>query len=92
MLSEHDRRALRAIERRLLAEDAAFGQRFDAELKPRGHAPPTASVAAQFGGTLLLGLLMLLAGSTAGAVAFLGAAAAIATAWWYAQTPGRAEP
>jgi len=25
-------------------------------------------------------------------VAFLGAAAAIATAWWYAQTPGRAQP
>ena len=92
MLSDHDRRALRAIERRLLAEDAAFGQRFDAELRPRRHAPPTGLGAAQFAGTLLLGLLMLLAGSTAGAAAFLGAAAAIATAWWYAQTPGRAEP
>ena len=92
MLSEHDRQALRAIERRLLAEDAAFGQRFDADLRPRRPARPTGLGAAQFAGTLLLGLLMVLAGSTAGMVAFFGAAAAIALAWWYAQTPDRAEP
>ena len=47
---------------------------------------------AQFAGTLLFGLLMLLAGSTAGVVAFLGAAAAIALTWWYAQDPDRAAP
>ena len=35
---------------------------------------------------------MMLAGSTAGMVAFFGAAAAIALAWWYAGTPDRAEP
>jgi hypothetical protein len=92
MLSEHDRRALRAIERGLLAEDAAFGQRFDADLRPRRHARPTGLGAAQFAGTLLLGLLMLLAGSTAGVVAFFGAASAIALAWWYARTPDRTEP
>jgi hypothetical protein len=92
MLSEHDRRALRAIERRLLAEDAAFGQRFDADLEPHRHTLPTGLGAAQFAGTLLLGLLMLLAGSTAGVVAFLGAAAAIALAWWYARTPDRTGP
>ena len=84
MLSEHDRRALRAIERGLRADDTAFGQQFDAALPPRRHPRPTGLGAAQFAGTLLLGLLMLVAGSTAGSVAFFGAAAAIGLAWWYA--------
>jgi membrane associated rhomboid family serine protease len=92
MLSEHDRQALRAIERRLLAEDAAFGRQFVAD--PRRHRPtrPTGRGAAQFAGMLLLGMLMFLAGSTAGMVAFFGAAAAIGLAWWYVRTPDRAEP
>lgn len=92
MLSEHDRRALRAIERRLLAEDAAFGRQFDGGPRPPRPGRPTGLGAAQFAGTLLLGLLMVLAGSTAGTVAFFGAAAAIGLAWWYVRTPDRAEP
>jgi hypothetical protein len=92
MLSEHDRQALRAIERRLLAEDAAFGRKFDADLRPHRPTRPTGRGAAQFAGMLLLGLLMVLAGSTAGMVAFFGAAAVIALTWWYVHTPDRAEP
>ena len=73
MLSEHDRRALRELERRLAAEDAAFVQRFDADPRPRRPARPAGRAGlAQFAGTLLLGMLMLLAGSMAGAVAFFG--------------------
>ena len=41
MLSEHDRRTLRAIERGLLAEDAAFGRQFDADLRPHRPTRPT---------------------------------------------------
>ncbi len=74
-------RTLRELERRLAIDDAVFVQQFDA-------APaPVPAVAVQMFGGLVLGLLMLLAGSMAGAVAFLGAAAATGLLWWYAHDP-----
>ncbi len=87
MLSDHDRRMLNDLERRLAIDDAAYVRRFDvvAPLRqiPRRHD----SGVAQIAGTLVLGILMLLAGSMAGAVAFLGAATVIGLAWWYVQDP-----
>lgn len=82
MLSDDDARALRELERGLAADDAAFVRRFEAV------RAPTANVLAQIVGGLLLGGLMLLAGATAGAVAFLGAAGATGWLWWYAHDPG----
>jgi len=85
MLSDDDRRTLRELERQLGAEDAAFVQRFDAA----GRRPRPATVFAwpQIAGALALGLLMLLAGSMAGALAFTLAAATVGLAWWYADEP-----
>jgi hypothetical protein len=88
MLSDHDRRTVNDLERRLAIDDAAFVRHFDA-LAPLRQVPRRhGSGVAQIAGTLVLGILMLLAGSMAGAAAFLGAAAVIGLTWWYVQDPG----
>jgi hypothetical protein len=84
MLSDDDRETLRELERRLAAEDTAFVQRFEAGAPGRRRTPPDASGLLQIGGTLVLALLMLLAGSMAGALAFAIVASLIGLAWRYA--------
>jgi Protein of unknown function (DUF3040) len=94
MLSDDDRRTLRALEGQLAAADAAFVQRFDAAAsRPRPTSPGPTSPAGsgpliQIAGSLVMGLMMLLAESMAGVLACTGAAAAIGLAWWYADQPG----
>lgn len=86
MLSDDDSRTLRELERRLEAEDTAFVRRFNRPGQ-RAH-PPTVSVLPQIVGTLVFALLMVLAGSMAGALAFAGVATALGATWWYADGPG----
>ena len=94
---------MRELERRLATEDAAFVRRFDAVRSSSGLAARpasdwalepaalTAAVLLRMVGAVVLGVLMLLAGSVAGVIACAGAAAVIAVIWWYANEP-RATP
>jgi hypothetical protein len=71
VLSDHERETLRAVERQFLAEDPEFARSFDMRARDLrgGHR---VSVSLQIGivATVLLGALMLVAGSPVGALAF----------------------
>ena len=71
MLSDHERKTLREVERQFLAEDPEFTRSFDtrAQRLRRRHLDGV-SVKIAIVAAVLLGALMLVAGSPSGALAF----------------------
>lgn len=89
MLSDHERKALRELERQLIADDSEFPQAFDARAQrlDRQHLGVPAKIAITVAVVLLalmLLALMLLVGSLAGALAF---ACAIGLIWLICRPP-----
>lgn len=74
MLSDYEQERLRALERQLLADDPAFTRSFDTRAGQlrRQHRDSVFTIAIM--AAVLLGALLLLAGSPAGALAFAVAA------------------
>lgn len=90
MLSDHEQERLRALERQFLADDLGFTRSFDTRAghlrrQHRNNALFKIAIMA----AVLLGAIMLLAGSPAGAVAFAAAAGLIWLAWRHPNDPSR---
>ncbi|WP_214403661.1 DUF3040 domain-containing protein [Pseudonocardia lacus] len=89
MLDDHERKALREVERRLLREDPGFGRDFDARARRLSH-PSHAGVGIKIfllGGSLM-SALVLLAGSLSGAAAVAVATWLIWLTWRYTTVAG----
>jgi Protein of unknown function (DUF3040) len=81
VLSDHERKALSEVERRLMADDPEFARHFEAgQARLQRHPRRRAAVLA-VGGAVLLAVLMLLAGSVTGALATLVATVLISAMW-----------
>jgi hypothetical protein len=80
MLSDHERRVLRDLERRFAAEDPDLIRSFTAPSTPRAGSPEAAATVAGVV-ALLLGAPLLLAGSVVGALAVTATTALIWAAW-----------
>lgn len=90
MLNDHERKTLREVELQFLAEDPAFSRSFDtrAQRLQREYvdrAPAKIAIVA----AILLGALMLLVGSPAGALGFAGMTGLIWLAWRHSNDPSR---
>lgn len=81
MLSEHERRTLREVERLLLTEDPDFARSFDARSRSLQHAPDAVGLKILVVAGLLLSALMLVTGSLSGAAAFAVATGIIWSVW-----------
>jgi len=82
MPSEHEREALREVERRLLREDPGFAEAFAARAQDLSHPPPTGvGVRIFLVAGCVLSVLMLVIGSLGGAMAFAAATGSIWLAW-----------
>ncbi len=91
MLSDHERRTLRELDGRFLADDPEFPRSFDARAQRLGHTPLGGSATLALAVGVLLCVLMLVAGSLAGALAFAAATGAIWLAWRHS-TGSRRQP
>ena len=90
MLSDHERAMLREVEQQFLTEDPEFTRSFDrcarrlCRRRVHGGSVKIASVAA-----VLLGGLMLVAGSPEGSLGFAVTIGLIWLAWWHSTYPSR---
>ena len=76
MLSDHEQERLRALERQFRAEDPEFTRSFDTRARHlrRQHGDSVSlTIGIGIGAAVLLGALLLLAGSPGGALAFVAA-------------------
>jgi hypothetical protein len=90
MLSDHEWDTLREVERQFLTEDPAFTRSFDTRARRlRRRHLDSASVKIAIMVAVLLGALMLMAGSPGGALAFAAATGLIWLAWWHSNDPSR---
>jgi len=82
VLSDREREALNEIERQLAVEDPGFSRTFHAV----GQSPPYNQVRLAYAVTIVvaivLGLIVLLAGSVLGALVFAAVAGGVAVAWY----------
>ena len=78
MLSDHEWRTLREVERRFLTEDPEFTRSFATRAQHLGRAQGCVGIKIFLVAAVLLGALMLVAGSPSGALAF----AAVAGLTW----------
>ena len=77
MLSDHEWRTLREVERRFLTEDPEFTRSFATRAQHLGRAQGCVGIKIFLVAAVLLGALMLVAGSPSGALAFAAGAALI---------------
>jgi hypothetical protein len=89
VLSDHERDRLREVERQLLAEDPEFTRSFATCARRLRRRRLGASVKIAVMAALLLGGLMLMAGSPAGALGFAATVGLIWLAWWHSNNPSR---
>ena len=90
MLSDHERMTLREIERQILAEDPEFTRSFDMGVqRPHRERRDGVSVKIAIMAAVLLGALMLVAGSPSGALAFAAVAGLIWLARRHSNDPSR---
>jgi len=90
VLSDHERKTLREVERQILAEDPEFTRSFDmGAQRLRRERRDGASVKIAIVTAVLLGALMLMAGSPTGALAFAAATGLIWLAWRHSNDPSR---
>ena len=88
MLSGHERRVLRDIERRVAADDPGFARSFTRRgMRPHHHSEVPAIVAAVV--AVLLCVPLLLAGSLLGALAVAVTIALVWAAWRRSTAPDR---
>ncbi|MHA6797675.1 DUF3040 domain-containing protein (plasmid) [Pseudonocardia bannensis] len=92
MLSDHERKALRELERQFMADDPEFPRSFDARAQrlDRKHLGGSATIAIVV--AVLLFALMLAAGSLGGALAFAAGTGLIWLAWQYSNDTRRQPP
>ncbi|MGH3985537.1 MAG: DUF3040 domain-containing protein [Pseudonocardiaceae bacterium] len=87
MLSDHERKTLRDVERQLMFEDPEFARSFDAHEQhlPRGHHRLAAKIAIVVAVLLsaLLSALLLVTGLLSGALTFAAVTGLIWAAWRY---------
>ena len=89
MLNDHERKSLRELEQRFMAEDPEFTRSFEArQARLSRHPRRRGSRIALVAGMLLVGLL-LIAGSLAGALVVAVTAGMVWMAWRYPDAPGR---
>lgn len=89
MLSDPEWKSLCDVERQLLAEDPEFARRFEArQTLLSGHPRKSGARIALIVG-LLLTVIMLVAGSPSGALAFAAATSVVWLAWRYFDETGR---
>ncbi|MCW2716935.1 MAG: hypothetical protein QOG20_4387 [Pseudonocardiales bacterium] len=81
MLSDHERKMLREVERQCMAEDPGFTRTFQERQTRLSRRPHQIGAAIAVVVAALLAALMLLAGSLAGALAFATATGLIWVAW-----------
>lgn len=92
MLSDHEWRTLREVERRLLTEDPGFVRSFDARARRLHGGSDRWGLQIFLVAGVLLSLLMLVTGSPGGAVAFAAATGLIWSAWRFSTSPGQQAP
>jgi Protein of unknown function (DUF3040) len=90
VLSDHERKTLREVERQFLAEDPEFTRSFDtsAQHLRREYRDGESVKIAIFAAALLCGL-MLVAGSPGGALAFAAVTGLIWLGWRHSNNPSR---
>jgi DUF3040 family protein len=81
VLSDRERETLHEVERRLLIEDPEFARSFKARAQRLPHPTGGVGIKIFLVAGLLLSALVLVAGSLAGAVAFVGATGLIWLVW-----------
>ena len=81
MLSDRERHVLNEVERRLASDDPAFARRFAATVQRLGHGPHRRVARIAIATAVLLGGLLLLAGSAVGALAAVAATGLVWLAW-----------
>ncbi|MHA6783218.1 DUF3040 domain-containing protein [Pseudonocardia saturnea] len=92
MLSDHERKTLREVERRFLTEDPEFARSFHARAQGLQRTQDRWGIQTFLVVGLLLSALMLVTGSLGGAVAFAFATGLIWVAWRFSSAaPHRAQ-
>jgi len=81
VLSDHEWKALREVERQFQAEDPGFARSFEARQTGMARHPRKLGVRLILGSAALLAVLVLIAGSLAGALAIAFTTALIWVAW-----------
>lgn len=97
MLSDHERKALREVERQFMAQDPDFTRAFDATGQPSTYSiqwiyeMPWWAYRIVIGLAVALGLLMMLAGAPWTAILFAGLAVLFSRIQKRSSAPGRRE-
>jgi len=89
MLSDHERRTLREVERHCMADDPAFTRAFQEQQTRLSRRPQRTGATIAIVAATLLAALLLIAGSPAGALALATATGLIWMAWRHSTDTNR---
>ncbi len=92
MLSDHDRKTLREVERHCMAENPDFTRSFQERQTQLSRRPHQTGAVIAITVAALLTALMLIAGSVAGALAFATTTGLIWMAWRHSTDTNRRTP